>query len=397
MRRFGLLLSFVSILLLASACGDATGRAREEMRGYTRVVVTSEGELGREVRHALLELGFAVSDGVSGEASDGEGALLCSAQGLRLSGGAMVRVRLIDASSGELRYADEGRGADMPEALGSALRGVFRVWHGPEAAMLLAARAETGLEVAAAAEAASDKATSAAPEPAPKRQLPTPKPQRLVGSGFLLDAAGLLVTNNHVIKSRTTVGVRFPTLGREYLARVVMRDKRNDLALLRIDNMDAALTALGAPPYTLAAPAELRPGLETLTIGFPMGLELGPDYKIGSGVLAAATGAMGEPGRMQISNPIQPGNSGGPVFDHSGRLLGVVVGGLDDGWYLDKKGFVPQNVNFAVRISYLRAMLEVMPEPGADLTPAPLESGLGLDELVARLAPYVVMIKNPES
>ncbi len=216
-----------------------------------------------------------------------------------------------------------------------------------------------------------------------------------VGSGFLLSTAGLIATNHHVIRDAMEVSVTFPTLGKRFAADIVMKDERNDLAILRLREAGNTLSKLGPLPYHLARPQEVALGQDIVTMGFPLGSELGESHKITTGVISALNGVRGEPGRLQISNSIQPGNSGGPVFNRKGQVVGVVVGALDDEYYLQKKGFVPQNVNFAVKINYLHSMIDLIPEAKqCQIRPAKARNPADLEHLVKDYSPFVVMIRS---
>jgi serine protease Do len=224
---------------------------------------------------------------------------------------------------------------------------------------------------------------------------PKPSLGSTVGSGFLLSNMGLIATNHHVIRNAVDVSVSFPKLGKRFEAEILMKDERNDLAILRLRGAEEFLGKLGPLPYHLARPNEVRLGQDIVTMGFPLGSELGESHKITTGVVSSLNGVRGEPGRMQISNSIQPGNSGGPVFNHKGQVVGVVVGALDDEYYLQKKGFVPQNVNFAVKIGYLHSMVDLIPDAGqCKIRPAKVQAPANLEQLVQDYSPYVVMIRS---
>jgi len=224
---------------------------------------------------------------------------------------------------------------------------------------------------------------------------PKPPTGNTVGSGFLLSTMGYVVTNHHVIRNAGDVTVLFPVLGKRCSADVVMKDKRNDLAILKLREAEEILPKLGPLPYHLARPDEVGLGQEIVTMGFPLGSELGESHKITTGVISGLNGVRGEPGRLQISNPIQPGNSGGPVFNRKGQVVGVVVGALDDDYYLKSKGFVPQNVNFAIKIGYLHSMVDLIPEVRTAKTrPDKLQAPANLEQLVTDYSPYVVLIRT---
>lgn len=233
--------------------------------------------------------------------------------------------------------------------------------------------------------------------PAASKPAPAKKPPRgsTVGSGFLLSTKGLIATNHHVVRNAVEVSVTFPLLGKRFAADVVMTDQRNDLAVLKLRDADKVLASLGPLPYHLAKPNEVALGQDIVTMGFPLGSELGESHKITTGVVSSLNGVRGEPGRMQISNSIQPGNSGGPVFNRKGQVVGVVVGALDDEYYLEKKGFVPQNVNFAVKINYLHGMVDLLSEAKeCRVRPAKAPAPMTLEEQVKKYSPFVVMIRS---
>jgi S1-C subfamily serine protease len=215
------------------------------------------------------------------------------------------------------------------------------------------------------------------------------------GSGFFIDTKGLVVTNYHVVDKPGDLKVVFPGLDEELDAELVMTDKRNDLAVLRFRPTKELSKRLGPLPYRVAAPKNVKVGQETVVIGFPLGSDLGRNHKVGTGIISSLSGVNDDPGRMQISNPIQPGNSGGPVFNRKGEVVGVVVAGLDDKFYYEKKGFVPQNVNFAIKLHYLQGVLDLF--PAATITspmPDAQAPELTLENIVERNAPFVVQVKN---
>jgi hypothetical protein len=215
------------------------------------------------------------------------------------------------------------------------------------------------------------------------------------GSGFFIDSKGLVVTNHHVVNRPGDLKVIFPGYDHELDAEVIMSDRRNDLAVLRFQPSDELKRRIGPLPYRLAPSQQVKVGQETVVLGFPLGAELGRNHKAGTGIISSLSGVNDEPGRMQISNPIQPGNSGGPVFNRRGDVVGVVVAGLDDKFYYERRGFVPQNVNFAVKLHYLQGLLDLFPAAEINSPRAEAQrSDLPLESIVEKNAPYVVQIKN---
>jgi serine protease Do len=143
----------------------------------------------------------------------------------------------------------------------------------------------------------------------------TPRQREGEGSGFIIDPVGYIVTNNHVIESAETIEVTLND-GRQYEARVIGRDPKTDLALIKVD---------GAPPLPhvdLGNSAEARIGDWVLAVGNPFGL----GGSVNAGIISARgrdinSGPYDD--YLQIDAPINRGNSGGPLFDARGRVIGV--------------------------------------------------------------------------
>lgn len=174
------------------------------------------------------------------------------------------------------------------------------------------------------------------------------------GTCFAVSPDGLLLTALHVVEGEQPLRVRLAD-GRIARARVVATDPDHDLALLRAE--------AATPAYlSLAEEGRVRLGERVFTLGFPVVELLGPAPKFTEGVISSVSGNVGE-ALLQISVPVQPGNSGGPLLDERGRVVGVVVQVASLGAFLDLAGTLPQNVNFAVRASYARRMLPELPPP----------------------------------
>jgi serine protease Do len=134
------------------------------------------------------------------------------------------------------------------------------------------------------------------------------------GTGFLIDGKGYLVTNAHVVKNATLVEVQ-NTLG-EYQARIIQLDRKADLALLKIE--DTSYHAFNGLPYGISKTgAEL--GEELFTLGYPR-----PEIVYGKGYLSAETGFQGDTVTFQLTIAANPGNSGTPVLNNDGEVIGIV-------------------------------------------------------------------------
>jgi len=145
-------------------------------------------------------------------------------------------------------------------------------------------------------------------------RVPPPRTQRGLGSGFVVNADGYVVTNNHVVDGATEIRVKFAD-GRELPGRVVGRDPRTDLALLKVEGH-------GLPTIPLGDSSALRVGEPVMAIGNPCGLE----QTVTTGIVSATGRAIGEgpyDDFIQTDASINPGNSGGPLINARGQVIGI--------------------------------------------------------------------------
>jgi len=142
------------------------------------------------------------------------------------------------------------------------------------------------------------------------------------GSGFLLDAQGHVVTNEHVVEGASSFTIRLGEDGDALPAKLVGADASTDLAVLEIDPKKVSGEA---EPLELGASSELRPGDAAIAIGSPFGLS----GTVTTGIISALDREITAPNNFQISGVLQtdaainPGNSGGPLLDAEGRVIGV--------------------------------------------------------------------------
>jgi S1-C subfamily serine protease len=165
------------------------------------------------------------------------------------------------------------------------------------------------------------------------------------GSGFFVTQAGHLLTNAHVVSNCTSISVK-SSGGQAGVAQVIALNQNDDLALLKLERRTDTTAAFrtGRPP---------RAGESAVVFGFPLSQLLASTGNVTTGVVTALAGPLDDPHQIQISAPVQPGNSGGPVLDASGYLIGVVVSRLNA-----VRGDVPQNVNFAIKASTAASFLD---------------------------------------
>ena len=176
------------------------------------------------------------------------------------------------------------------------------------------------------------------------------QPKAWSGTGFALNN-GYLVTNWHVADGAQTIhvyGVR-GDFSKKYIAEVVARDKINDLAILKISGN--GFPGFGTVPYKVkTSTAEVAE--DVWVLGFPLTAIMGDEVKYTDGRISALSGLDGDVSMYQISAPIQNGNSGGPVFDDNGNVIGIACAGIDNR--------LAQNANYAVKSSYLKNLVDAM-------------------------------------
>ncbi len=170
------------------------------------------------------------------------------------------------------------------------------------------------------------------------------------GSGFLISEDGYLLTNFHVVENALNILV---LRGREtnvlYPATLVKVDQINDLALLKIAGRFPALPI--APSHAS------KLGDSVFTVGFPNPRLQGTEPKFTDGKISSLAGIQDNPRDFQISVAVQPGNSGGALVDSLGNAVGVVTARLSEKAALETTGALPQNVNYAVKSSYVLSFL----------------------------------------
>jgi len=164
------------------------------------------------------------------------------------------------------------------------------------------------------------------------------------GTCFSVAPDGLILTAYHLIKDASTITVRFENV-KELTAVPEQISANNDLALLRVNRR--------TPVYLTLSPLQNpKLGEPVFTLGFPAPSVLGTEPKFTEGTVSALSGPGNESTFLQVSVPVQPGNSGGPLVNHRGEVVGVITATAAILPFLQKTGSLPQNVNFAVKAGY---------------------------------------------
>lgn len=200
------------------------------------------------------------------------------------------------------------------------------------------------------------------------------------GTGFALKD-GYIVTNFHVIENAKNIEVQGVNgnFTDTYNAEIIATDKFNDLALIMVS--DADFSQFAPIPYNVKTGVS-DVGEEIFVLGYPMTSTMGDEIKLTTGVVSSRTGFQGDVSLYQISAPIQPGNSGGPLFDNNGNIIGVV----------NAKHKGAENVGYAIKASYLRNLIES--SISADILPVNNQiSNLPLTQKVKKVKDFIFIIK----
>jgi len=198
------------------------------------------------------------------------------------------------------------------------------------------------------------------------------------GTGFLISSNGYILTNSHVIEGARSITIK--GIGGDFSnshdAKLVIEDKPNDLALLKIESkIDTTL------PYPIRFKG-VETGEDAFVLGYPLISAMGEEIKLTKGIVSSKSGYQGSTSSYQISAQVQPGNSGSPVFDNNGNLIGVV----------NSKIMGAEGVTYVIKPSFIRALFDnadiqlLMPEKNN------LEK-LSLSEKTKLVSPFIYIVK----
>lgn len=206
------------------------------------------------------------------------------------------------------------------------------------------------------------------------------------GTGWVV-APYFVVTNNHVVRESDHV-VLIKTNRSELRATVIVRDAVNDLALLRVNDPGKL------PPAIPLARHSPSMGEQVFTIGYPHPEVMGTNPKLTTGIVNALTGMANDPRTLQVSTPLQAGNSGGPLLNMNGEAVGIVTSKLNAMKMFKWTGDIPQNVNYAVKLNYLHALIESVNRPGKSSIQILPRKRNNLVNLTQQLQDSIVLIKS---
>ncbi|HKB44934.1 MAG TPA: serine protease [Chitinophagaceae bacterium] len=213
-----------------------------------------------------------------------------------------------------------------------------------------------------------------------KNQKPIiPTPVRFNGTGFLIDPKGLMITNAHVVKNSRNIFVQ-NNKGEQFKAFVVRLDIPRDVAIIKID--DDQFKSFTSLPYGIRKTgSDIAESI--FTLGFPR-----DEIVYGEGYLSAETGFKGDTLSCQITIPANPGNSGGPVFNYNGEVIGI----------LSAKETETEGAVFAVQSKYIYQVIDELKKnpqyKNVKLTAKTGVNGLDQKQLVKKIKDYVFIVKG---
>ena len=203
------------------------------------------------------------------------------------------------------------------------------------------------------------------------------------GTGFALHHSGYIVTNYHVVDKSNTILVKGinSNFNISYTAVPVVKDKINDLVILKITDGD--FSRFERIPYDFNTKL-LDTGDNVFALGYPLRATMGDEIKLTNGIVSSRTGYQGDVSNYQISVPVQPGNSGGPLLDGEGNIVGVI----------SAKHTGAENASYAIKISYLMNLLALIDESSLSFEDKHnVLDDLSLSQQVKKIKDFVYIIE----
>jgi len=200
------------------------------------------------------------------------------------------------------------------------------------------------------------------------------------GSGFAI-SDGYIVTNYHVTSGAKNIRVKGikGDMKESYTGYVVASDKDHDISIIKI--VDKDFDSFGTIPYSIGK-AAVDMGDDVFVLGYPMTSTMGEGVKLTEGIISSTSGYKGDDSMYQISAAVQPGNSGGPLFNSDGAVIGIVCG----------KHAEAENANYAVKVSYLYSLVSSS-NLGIDISGNNHVNGKSLSTKVKKIRDYVYFIE----
>jgi S1-C subfamily serine protease len=204
------------------------------------------------------------------------------------------------------------------------------------------------------------------------------------GTGFLLSDKGYIATNFHVIDGAEKITVRGINgeYGSSFEASVVSLDHANDLAILKINS---TLINFPTPPYSIQSSKAVKKGETVYALGYPIKDLMGNELKVTNGIINSKSGYKGSISQFQFSAAVQPGNSGGPLINSEGNIIGVVSSKLNPK--------LAESASYAIKSDYLSFFMDQSEKVEYAPTKNTME-GEGLPEQLEKISKFIYIIET---
>lgn len=202
------------------------------------------------------------------------------------------------------------------------------------------------------------------------------QPASWSGLGIAIDTR-YIATNHHVVDGASNLAIYFPESDKRYKAEVIVVDREHDLAIIKVT--DSGFAGFNNIKYGFKVDVE-DVGVGVFVLGYPLVQSMGTEIKLTTGVVSSRSGFQGDKSQYQISAPVQPGNSGGPLFNDNGELIGIV----------SAKHTEAENASYGVKLSYLKTLANNI--TGLSFNRTSQLSNLSLSEKCKSVIPCTVMI-----
>jgi S1-C subfamily serine protease len=206
------------------------------------------------------------------------------------------------------------------------------------------------------------------------------------GTGFVVSEKGFIVTNNHVVSKSESIEVIFPRDDKSvsYNAEVLVGNQKKDVSILEIS--DTSFAGFKDIPYGIRS--EYSSGDGVFTLGYPMSTVMGESVKVTEGIISSTSGVKDSNLYLQTTVPVQPGNSGGPLFNMNGNVVGITTSTLNE----EATGVDVENVNYSIKSEHILPILNLIPgyQRGANSKGV---KDISLSDMVDNFKDYVCLVR----
>jgi len=209
------------------------------------------------------------------------------------------------------------------------------------------------------------------------------------GTGFVISSDGYILTAHHVVGECKYISTNLNE--KEEVLKIIASDAQNDLALLKSEKPCQYFAILTTDP-------DIKIGEGVIAVGYSLSGLLAEQAQISTGVVSAIAGLRNDFRFLQITAPVQLGNSGGPLLDENGKVIGIVVAKLNATLIQKYTGDIPQNVNFAIKSSIAKLLLDAykvnyITDTGRGSGRSDVKKGKSIKEISSEATKYTIKLQ----